>query len=204
MRALVMVTAIGPTTSCRRVPEGIAMHPFNCEFHLAMPVTHKRSVPFQDFVGRYEVHFEHDRYLNPCNAKQRTINPVCIEKNDRPRKETVETRERDAILAAQMLQSAVARELQGRSCPCNFNCDGDIGCHHCMRQDLKAVPGHMPSKERNASTEIAWIADTGSAQDLACSKMISDELVYHSHEPLELIIYCKWFPISRPTSHHSY
>ena len=45
----------------------------------------------------------------------------------------------------------------------------------------------MPSQQRNASAEIAWIADTGSAQDLVCSKMIPEDLVYHSHEPLELI-----------------
>ena len=70
--------------------------------------------------------------------------------NDRSRKETIESRESDAILAAQMLQSAVAWELQGRSCPCNFCCDSGIGCRHCIRQGLKAVPGHMPSKQRNA------------------------------------------------------
>ena len=45
----------------------------------------------------------------------------------------------------------------------------------------------MPSQQRNASAEIAWIADTGSAQDLVCRKMIPEDLVYHSHEPLELI-----------------
>ena len=45
----------------------------------------------------------------------------------------------------------------------------------------------MPSKQRNASAEIAWIADTGSAQDLVCSKMIPNDLIYHSNEPLELI-----------------
>ena len=45
----------------------------------------------------------------------------------------------------------------------------------------------MPSQQRNASAEIAWIADTGSAQDLVCSKMIPEEVVYHSPEPLELI-----------------
>ena len=49
------------------------------------------------------------------------------------------------------------------------------------------MPGHMPSQQRNASAEIAWIADTGSAQDLVCSKMIPEDLVYHSHEPPELI-----------------
>ena len=47
----------------------------------------------------------------------------------------------------------------------------------------------MPSQQRNAPAEIAWIADTGSAQDLVCSKMIPEDLyiVHHSHEPLELI-----------------
>ena len=105
-------------------------------------------------MERYEIPIEHEGHLNPCSAKQRTINPVCIETRDRSRKETIDDREgererereRDAILAAQTLQSAVARELQGRSCPCNFCCDSDIGCHHCIRQDLKAVPGHLPSK----------------------------------------------------------
>ena len=53
--------------------------------------------------------------------------------------------------------------------------------------DLKALPGHMPSQQRYASAEIAWLANAGSAQDLVCSKMIPEDLVYHSHEPIELI-----------------
>ena len=140
-----------------------------------------------------EVPIEHDCNLNPCSAKQRAFNPVCIDirtivlVKKRSNRERERERESDAILAAQMLQSAVARELQGRSCPCNFCCDSDIGCRHCIRQGLKAVLGHMPSKQRNASAEIAWIADTGSAQDLVCSRMISNDLVYHSNEPLELM-----------------
>ena len=69
MRALVMVAAIDPTTSCHRVPEGIALPPFNHQFHLAMPVTPKRSVSFGDFVERYEIPIEHDCNLNPCSAK---------------------------------------------------------------------------------------------------------------------------------------
>ena len=125
--------------------------------------------------------------MNPCHAKHRTHNPVCIAKDDRSRKETIESRESDAVLAAQMLQSAVFRELHGKPCKCNFACDSDIGCRHCIRSDLNALPGHMPSQQRNASAEIAWIADTASAQDLVCSILIPEDLVYHSHEPLELI-----------------
>ena len=60
----------------------------------------------------------------------------------------------------------------------------------------------MPSKQRNASAEIAWVAGTGSAQDLVCSKMISDELVYHSHEPLELIIANGSQPADQQTTIH--
>ena len=71
-----------------------------------------------------------------------------------------------------------------KPCKCNFKCDSDIGCRHFIRSDLKALPGRMPSQQRNASAEIAWIADTGSAQDLVCSKMIPEDLVYRSHEPL--------------------
>ena len=151
MRALVMVAAIYPTTSCHRVPESIALPSCNHPFHLAMPVISKRSVSFGDFVEKYDIPIEHDCNLNPCSAKQRAFNPVCIDMNDRSRKETIESRESDAILAAQMLQSAVARELQGPSCPCNFSCDSDIGCRYCIRQDLKAVPGHMPLKQRKCS-----------------------------------------------------
>ena len=63
MRALVMAAAINPTTSCHRVPEGIALPSCNHPFHLAMPVTPKRSVSFGDFVGKYEIPIEHDLNL---------------------------------------------------------------------------------------------------------------------------------------------
>ena len=186
MRALMMVAVVNPSTSTHRVPEGIASpHCFNQ--HFAMPVTPNRTVSFGGNDEIFEVPIEQNCNLYPCQAKQRTFNPVRITKNDRTRKDTIEARESDAILAAQMLQSAVFRELHGKLCKCSFECDSDIGCRHCIRSDLNALPGHMPSQQRNASAEIAWIADTGSAQDLVCSKMIPDDIVYHSHEPLEII-----------------
>ena len=186
MRALMMVAVVNPSTSTHRVPEGIASpHLFNQ--HFAMPVTPNRTVSFGGNDEIFEVPIEQNCSLNPCQAKHRTHDPVRITKGDCTRKDTIEARESDAILAAQMLQSAVFRELHGKSCKCSFECDSDIGCRHCIRSDLNALPGHMPSQQRNASAEIAWIADTGSAQDLVCSKMIPEEVVYHSHEPLELI-----------------
>ena len=186
MRALMMVAVVNPSTSTHRVPEGIASP---CQFNqqFAMPVTPNRTVSFGDNDEIFEVPIEHHCNLHPCQAKTRTHNPVRITGDDRTRKDTIEARESDAILAAQMLQSAVFRELHGKSCKCNFACDSDIGCRHCIRSDLNALPGHMPSQQRNATAEIAWIADTGSAQDLVCSKMIPEDVVYHSHEPLELI-----------------
>ena len=186
MRALMMVAVVNPSTSTHRVPEGIASPQFFNQ-HFAMPVTPNRTVSFGGNDEIFEVPIEQDCNLHPCQAKQRTFNPVRITKDDRTRKDTIEARESDAILAAQMLQSAVFRELHGKLCKCSFECDSDIGCRHCIRSDLNALPGHMPSQQRNASAEIAWIADTGSAQDLVCSKMIPEEVVYHSPEPLELI-----------------
>ena len=181
-----MVAVINPSISTHRVPEVIASPQFLNQ-HFAMPVTPNRTVSFGSNVEIFEVPIEHDCNLNPCHAKHRTHNPVRIRKDDRTRKDAIEARESDAILAAQMLQSAVFRELHGKHCKCNFACDSDIGCRHCIRSDLNALPGRMPSQQRNASAEIAWIADTGSAQDLVCSKMTPEDLVYHSHEPLELI-----------------
>ena len=186
MRALMMVAVVNPSTSTHRVPEGIASPQFFNQ-HFAMPVTPNPTVSFGGNDEIFEVPIEQDCNLHPCQAKQRTFNPVRITKDDRTRKDTIEARESDAILAAQMLQSAVFRELHGKLCKCSFECDSDIGCRHCIRSDLNALPGHMPSQQRNASAEIAWIADTGSAQDLVCSKMIPDDVVYHSPEPLELI-----------------
>ena len=149
MRALMMVAVINPSTSTHRVPEGIASTSFLNQ-HFAMPVTPNRTVSFGDNVETFEVSSEHDCNLNPCHAKQRTRNPVCITKDDRFRKDTIEARESDAILAAQMLQSAVFRELHGKHCKCNFACDSDIGCRHCIRSDLKAMPGQDTCRPSSA------------------------------------------------------
>ena len=119
MRALMMVAVINPSTSTHRVPEGIASPHFFSQ-HFAMPVTPNRTVSFGSNIEIFEVPIEHNCNLNPCHAKHRTHNPVRITKDDRTRKDTIEARESDAILAAQMLQSAVFRELHGKSCKCNF------------------------------------------------------------------------------------
>ena len=113
MRALMMVAVANPSTSTHRVPEGIASPQFFNQ-HFAMPVTPNRTVSFGGNDEIFEVPIEQNCNLHPCQAKHRTFNPVRITKNDRTRKDTIEARESDAILAAQMLQSAVFRELQER------------------------------------------------------------------------------------------
>jgi len=133
--------------------EGFASTPFHNQ-RFAMPVTPNRTVSFGNNIEIFEVPIGHDCNLNPCQAKQRTHNPICITKGDRSRKETIEARESDAILAAQMLRAAVFRKLHGKPCKCNFKCDSDIGCRHCIPSDLKALPGHMQSQQRYASAEI--------------------------------------------------
>ena len=52
---------------------------------------------------------------------------------------------------------------------------GDIGCQHSTRSDLKAVPGPC---HPSSATIRSWIADTCSAQDVVCSKTISNDSVY--------------------------
>jgi hypothetical protein len=88
------------------VPESFASTPYHNQ-RFAMPVTPNRAVSFGDNIEIFEVPVEHDCNLNPCHGKQRTHNPICITKDDRSRKATIEARESDAILAAQTLQSAV-------------------------------------------------------------------------------------------------
>ena len=120
MRALMMVAVVNPSTSTHRVPEGIASpHCFNP--HFAMPVTPNRTVSFGDNDEIFEIPIEQNCNLHPCQAKHRTFNPVRITKNDRTRKDTIEARESDAILAAQMLQSAVFRSCMGRFANATLN-----------------------------------------------------------------------------------
>ena len=96
-----MVAVVNPSTSTHRVPEGIASTQFHNQ-HFAMPVTSNRTVSFGNDIETFEIPIEHDCNLNPCHAKQRTHNPICITKDDRYRKDTIEARESDAILAAQL------------------------------------------------------------------------------------------------------
>ena len=93
MRALMMVAVINPSTSTHRVPEGFASTPFHYQRRFAMPVTRNRSVSFEDDIEIFEIPIGSECNMNPCSVRQRTHNPVCITKDDRFRKETIEARE---------------------------------------------------------------------------------------------------------------
>ena len=130
MRALMMVAVINPSTSTHRVPEGIASTAF-LKTKFAMPVTPNRTVSCGSNVEIFEAPIEHDCNLNPCHAKHRTHNPVRITKDDRIRKDTIEARESDAILALHRCCSQLS-----------FGSDSDIGCRHCIRSDLNPARTH--------------------------------------------------------------
>ena len=93
MRALMMVAVINPSTSTHCVPEGFASTPFHYQRRFAMPVTRNRSVSFEDDIEIFEIPIGSECNMNPCSVRQRTHNPVCITKDDRFRKETIEARE---------------------------------------------------------------------------------------------------------------
>ena len=173
LKAVVMVAAMRPSTSLHCRPEGMAMPSSlssNSHSEVNLP-----KLRFDDNPEVYKHEFDHNAGFVPVlkspiserKVKKYGQNPP-VDKNK------TEKITQDSILAAQMLQSAVHREMEGRVSFCNYNCDSDIGCKHCIRSDLRALPGKMPRKPA-LPTEIAWIADTGSAQDLVkrCTPILS-------------------------------
>ena len=73
----------------------------------------------------------------------------------------------DSILAAQMLQSAVHQ------------------VHVQLRHRVQTLH-QRPSKKSALPCEIAWIADTGSAQERVCRNMVHPSSIYDSDCPLDL------------------
>ena len=180
LKAVVMVAALRPSTSLPCRSEG-----------LALPSTtigneHRKQLNFSDDLEIYE--HEIDRNSGFAPLRKLTVFEKKIKRfgaNPPVDKIKNEAAIDDSILAAQMLQSAVHRELEGRDAKCRFLCNSDIGCKHCIRADLRARPGNMPRKPA-LPCEIAWIADTGSAQDLVCKNMVHPSAVYESQCPLDL------------------
>ena len=92
------------------------------------------------------------RSVQPRSKKKRkTFTP------DRPEYiETVRVATEDASIAASHLQNAVRNELLSLPAECSYLCNSDIGCIKCFgKRSSPSVP----------ATEIAWIADTGSAHN---------------------------------------
>ena len=183
LKALVLVAAVRPSTGldlCR--PEGWA---FAAPCPTKMRPKPNRSVSFSSEIEKTEFTIPNDNNFwdYGYNTARQYSKEYAI--SYKPNKQKSHQAQEDAILSAQMLQSAVFRELHDHSCSCGFMCDSDIGCVHCIREDLEATPFSkgigMPV------TEIAWIADTGSAQDLISKKFIELQKIRESQNPLELI-----------------
>ena len=83
----------------------------------------------------------------------------------------------DACIAADRLSRAVSNELNGIEARCRYLCDSEMGCQHCFKNQHVSVP----------ATEIAWIADTGSANDLVSREMVYHSEVFESSKPVSLL-----------------
>ena len=92
--------------------------------------------------------------------------------------EAVRVATEDASIAASHLQNAVRNELLPVPAECSYLCNSDIGCVKCF--------GKRPSISVPA-TEIAWIADTGSAHDLVSRHMLHSDEVSQSSKPVSLL-----------------
>ena len=93
---------------------------------------------------------------------------------DRPEyTEAVRVATEDATIAASHLQNAVRNELSSLPAECSYLCNSDIGCVKCFG---------MRSSTSAPATEIAWIADTGSAHD-----PVSRHMVSQSSNPVSLL-----------------
>ena len=94
----------------------------------------------------------------------------------------------DAQLSAKMLQGAVKSELSGCTARCNFKCNTDFGCNHCIPKSMVAAPAQAEELVNDALiAPIDWIADTGSAQDLLTDHNLPDQYGYYSSCPIRLV-----------------
>ena len=176
LKALVLVAAVRPSTGldlCR--PEGWA---FAAPCPTKTRPKPNRSVSFSSEIEKTEFTIPNDNNFwdYGYNTARQYSKEYAI--SYKPNKQKSQQAQEDAILSAQMLQSAVFRELHGHPCSCGFMYDSDIGCVHCIREDLEATP--FSKGVGMPVTEIAWIADTGSAQDLISKKFIELQKIRES------------------------
>ena len=71
---------------------------------------------------------------------------------------------RDAITSARMLKATLDARDEGLRPKCNYQCDTESGCNHCIPKGMNVnCPAELSGED---ILHIEWIADTGSAQDL--------------------------------------
>ncbi|CAE7248212.1 unnamed protein product [Symbiodinium natans] len=92
---------------------------------------------------------------------------------------------KDALMAARMLRASVRSSLDGVPAKCNFCCDTEFGCDHCIPKGLRVT---CPAKPDAAlcSHPMEWIGDTGSAQDLISERELADLVPFESDCPINI------------------
>ena len=181
MRALILAAVVQPgrgiLVQCR--PEGSIV---------ARTLHEQRQVSFTEEVETATFHaYETWDLRRPTRTSGR--DGAKLGKKPKLNFEKIADSAEDAILAAQMLESSVKRELSGVKCKCKFLCDSDIGCKYCITKRLQSS-GEEGDPRRNAvataAVEIAWIADTGASQDLICESLVEPSSIRKAKQPLML------------------
>lgn len=75
-----------------------------------------------------------------------------------------------------MLAGAVNNSMKGIPASCNYECDTEFGCDHCIPKEIVATPAESRKLAGGSiDLQLDWIADTGSAQDLVSQGELPDD-----------------------------
>ena len=83
------------------------------------------------------------------------------------------------------LRDATDAHEEGFKPKCNYECDTEFGCNHCI---FKGMRVGCPAKISGRDTlDIEWIADTGSAQDLIARRELGHLKARPSERPINIL-----------------
>ena len=181
LRTLVLATAVSSSQSATiRCPlESVAMVATPATSSSPSSSSGRGKVKRLSFADKPEV-FKHVVHCNslmfPVVARKQRKH-VSFPIGHKGNAEVLEMASEDACIAADRLSRAVSNELNGIEARCCYLCDSEMGCKHCFKNQRVTMP----------ATEIAWIADTGSANDLVSREMVNRNEVFESSKPVSLL-----------------
>ena len=92
---------------------------------------------------------------------------------------------RDAITSARMLRATIDAHEVSFKPKCNYECDTEFGCNHCIPKGMRVgCPAKISSRD---TLDIEWIADTGSAQDLIARRELGHLKARPSERPINIL-----------------